>query len=99
MIIRGGRNQHPDELEAAAGRLDGLEHAGVAAFGCPDPAQGIERLIVVAETRWQDTRARAELRRAITALPGGCYGWPAVLATRDQARAAGLALSAEPDLG
>jgi acyl carrier protein len=76
IIIRGGRNLHPDELEAAAGRLSGVEEAGVAVFGCPDPRRGTERLIVVAETRLRDAEERAELRRAITALSADLLGGP-----------------------
>jgi 1-acyl-sn-glycerol-3-phosphate acyltransferase len=76
VIIRGGRNLHPQELEEAVGRLDGVEHAGVAVFGCPDPVRGTEHLIVVAETPLQDPQARAELRRAITALSVSLIGGP-----------------------
>jgi acyl-CoA synthetase (AMP-forming)/AMP-acid ligase II len=76
IIIRGGRNLHPHELEAAVGRLAGVEQAGVAVFGCPDPAEGTERLIVVAETHLQDSDALAALRREITALAAGLLGVP-----------------------
>jgi acyl carrier protein len=67
VIIRGGRNLHPGELEEAAGRLDGVEPHGVAVFGAADPALGTERLVVVAETRLRDHQALAALREAITA--------------------------------
>lgn len=51
VIIRGGRNIYPHELEEAVGDLPGIRKGCVAVFGSPDPAAGTERLVVVAETR------------------------------------------------
>ena len=38
VIIRAGRNLHPDELEEAVGNLAGVRKGCVAVFACPDPA-------------------------------------------------------------
>jgi 1-acyl-sn-glycerol-3-phosphate acyltransferase len=76
IIIRGGRNLHPDELEEAAGRLAGVEPHGVAVFASADPALGTERLVVVAETRLHDADALAALRAKITAVAVGLLGTP-----------------------
>ena len=76
IIVRRGRNLHPDEAEEAAGQLAGVEHGGVAVFGCPDPGTGTERVVLVAETHLQDTGELAVLRGRITALAGPLLGVP-----------------------
>jgi 1-acyl-sn-glycerol-3-phosphate acyltransferase len=63
LIIRAGRNLHPEELEQELGELSGLHREGVAVFASVDPSRGTERLIVAAETASVDTE---ELRTAIT---------------------------------
>ncbi|THF64278.1 AMP-binding protein [Pseudothauera rhizosphaerae] len=69
LIIRGGRNLYPYELEQAAGELPGVRKGCVAAFGIGDPgASDGERLIVVAETRETDPTARAALTLHIAEL-------------------------------
>jgi acyl carrier protein len=65
IVIRGGRNIHPEEVEAAVGALSGVRRGCVAVFGAPDPRAGTERLIVVAETREKDNEARSALRSTI----------------------------------
>ncbi|MGD8377967.1 MAG: AMP-binding protein [Gammaproteobacteria bacterium] len=65
VIVRGGRNVYPYELEAAIGGIPGVRKGCVAAFGDPDPDSGIERLVVVAETR-EDRPA--ERRRLVDAI-------------------------------
>ncbi len=66
VIIRGGRNIHPHELEAAIGDLPGIRRGCVAAFAAAGPDRA-ERLVVVAESREEDGEARDRLRRAIEA--------------------------------
>jgi acyl-CoA synthetase (AMP-forming)/AMP-acid ligase II len=51
MIIRGGRNFYPYELEEAVGGLPGVRKGCVAVFGFTDPERSTEKLVVVAETR------------------------------------------------
>jgi len=51
LIIKAGRNLHPQEVEALVGDVAGVRKGCVAAFGVGDPDSGTERLIVVAETR------------------------------------------------
>jgi len=57
IVIRAGRNLHPEELEQALAELPGLRPDAVAVFGVADPARGTERLVVAAET---DLRASGE---------------------------------------
>ncbi len=74
MIIRAGRNIFPAELEAAIGALDGV--GAVAVFGSPDPANGTERLVVMAETRRPGAEAQDKLTRAINELAHELIGMP-----------------------
>jgi len=65
IIIRGGRNIYPHEIENLVGEVPGVRRGCVAAFGSPDPASGTERLVVLAETRETDATARDALRTRI----------------------------------
>jgi len=65
IIIRGGRNIYPHELEEAVGALADVRKGCVAVFGSMDPQTGTERLVVLAETRLTDPAARATLQRTI----------------------------------
>ena len=58
LIIRAGRNLHPEELEDAVGAVPGVRPGCVAVFAMPDPEAGTERLVVAAETRVKDPSAR-----------------------------------------
>jgi acyl-CoA synthetase (AMP-forming)/AMP-acid ligase II len=52
MIIRGGRNLYPYELEVAVGGLPGVRRGCVAVFGVPRcRGWATEKLVVVAESR------------------------------------------------
>jgi 1-acyl-sn-glycerol-3-phosphate acyltransferase len=77
MVIRGGRNIFPDELEQAAGKVDGVRKGCVAVFGNPDPSSGTERLIVLAETREKAPEAREQLRARIGDAVFDVLGMPA----------------------
>ncbi|MFQ5664809.1 MAG: AMP-binding protein [Candidatus Binatia bacterium] len=50
LIIIGGRNLYPQEIEEEAGRLPGFRTGRVAAFGVLDPDRGTEVLVVTGET-------------------------------------------------
>ena len=51
LIIRAGRNIHPQELEEAVGVVPGIRLGFVAVFGAHNARSGTERLVVAAETR------------------------------------------------
>lgn len=68
LIIRGGRNLYPYELEAAVGALPEVRRGCVAVFGATDLARGTEKLVVMAETRLGNEAARAALIERIRAL-------------------------------
>ncbi|MCB1911022.1 MAG: AMP-binding protein [Rhodocyclaceae bacterium] len=76
MIIRGGRNFYPYDLEHAVGELPGIRKGCVAVFGAADSQHGGERLVVVAETRERDAAARQALERGIVAAAADELGLP-----------------------
>src|SRR4051812_40624719 len=74
IIIRAGRNTYPHEIEESISAIPGVRKGGVAAFGSPDPENGTERLIVMAETKETNAEARAKIIAAahevVTAIAG-----------------------------
>jgi len=74
IIIRAGRNTYPHEIEEAISAIAGIRKGGVAAFGSPDPENGTERLIVMAETKESDPEARAKLIAAAHEVVTGIAG-------------------------
>ncbi|MEO6322065.1 MAG: AMP-binding protein [Polaromonas sp.] len=76
IVIRGGRNLYPQEIEEAVGQVDGVRKGCVAVFGSPDPATGTERLVVLAEARPAPAEARAILREAVSRAVQGAIGEP-----------------------
>jgi 1-acyl-sn-glycerol-3-phosphate acyltransferase len=77
LIIRGGRNLYPYELEQAVGALEGVRRGCVAVFASADARGGTERLVVLAETREEDEAARERLRLRINELAADVVGLPA----------------------
>lgn len=67
LIIKGGRNIHPYDVERVAGEVDGVRRGGVAVFGRPNAASGTEDLVLVAETTQTDADRRAAIAKAIRA--------------------------------
>ena len=76
LIIRAGRNIHPQGIEEAVGAMPGVRKGRSAAFGVRDAAGGTERLVVVTETRERSEEARARIRGAILAACMGAVGAP-----------------------
>lgn len=65
LIIRGGRNLYPYEVEQALGEVAGVRKGCVVAFAATDPKLGSERLVILAETKERDPARRAELTRQL----------------------------------
>jgi 1-acyl-sn-glycerol-3-phosphate acyltransferase len=76
MIIRGGRNLYPYEVEQAVGELPGIRKGCVAAFAAADPEHGSERLVLVAETRERDPARRSALEQAVRTRATDILGLP-----------------------
>ena len=65
IIIKGGRNLYPHEVEELAARAEGIRKGCVVAFGLKDAGSGTEKLVIVAESREQDAGRRAAIVAAI----------------------------------
>jgi 1-acyl-sn-glycerol-3-phosphate acyltransferase len=76
IIIRGGHNIHPQELEEAVARLPGVRKGGVAVFPAIDRRSETERIIVLLETREQLPVAPAELIASVNHLAVDLIGLP-----------------------
>jgi len=76
IIIRGGRNISPYELEEAVGDIHGIRKGCVAVFGSPDPASGTERVVVVAEIREREGVMQETLQAQIRAVASDLLGMP-----------------------
>ena len=77
IIIRGGRNISPYELEQAVGDLAGIRRGCVAVFGSAGASQGTERVVVLAETRDLDRSRHDDLKRMINELAVALIDGPA----------------------
>jgi fatty-acyl-CoA synthase len=51
MIIKGGKNYFPQDIEGAAGQVEGIRMGCCAAFGLFNSPRGTEDLILICETR------------------------------------------------
>jgi acyl-CoA synthetase (AMP-forming)/AMP-acid ligase II len=85
LIILGGRNLYPQDLEALASELPGFRPGRVAAFGVAVAERATEALVVVAETTEENTDLVAghvtELRRQLRER-FGVIPWDTVLLKR-----------------
>jgi 1-acyl-sn-glycerol-3-phosphate acyltransferase len=77
VIIAGGRNIHPQEVEEAVADVPGIRRGCVAAFGVQDARSGTERLVVVAETRGPLPAEGSPLHAAVGAAIVRAIGVPA----------------------
>jgi 1-acyl-sn-glycerol-3-phosphate acyltransferase len=77
LIIRGGHNIHPYDLEEAVGQLAGVRKGCVAVFGASDPGSATDRVVVVAETQVHELQQRTALRNRIAELAIALLGVPA----------------------
>jgi fatty-acyl-CoA synthase len=73
MIIVGGRNVFPEDIERALADIDGVRAGNVIAFGV-DSSQGKEGLVVVAEARSDDHDG---VRRSVAVRVRDAVGLPA----------------------
>ena len=76
LVIKGGRNLVPQEIEEAAASVEGVRRGCVVAFGVANEAQGTENLVVVAETRLTDVESRDRLAAAVTEHVATAVGVP-----------------------
>ena len=77
LIIRGGRNLYPHELEEAVGEIAEIRKGRVAVFGSSEAGEATEKLVVMAETRKKTAEAQAPLREQINTIASDLVGGPA----------------------
>ncbi|MDZ4283520.1 MAG: AMP-binding protein [Hydrogenophaga sp.] len=77
IVIRGGRNLYPQEIEQAVGDVSGVRKGCVAVFGRRDAGSGTERLVVLAEVSPRDRQHVDTLRKAVAHAVVAAIGEPA----------------------
>lgn len=65
LIIVGGHNVHPHEVEESISRLESIRAGRVAAFGVFDQAEGTERLVVLAEAAGDASVELEDIRQLV----------------------------------
>jgi fatty-acyl-CoA synthase len=84
MIVKGGRNLFPQDLERVAAEVRGVRAGSVAAFGRHNRATGTDDLVLVIESAEPDAETRAGLVRevrgallaALDTKPDAVHLWP-----------------------
>jgi fatty-acyl-CoA synthase len=66
IIIKGGRNLYPHEVEELTSSVEGIRKGCVVAFGLKDEDSGTEKLVIVAESREKQAASRAAIAAKIT---------------------------------
>jgi acyl-CoA synthetase (AMP-forming)/AMP-acid ligase II len=74
LIISGGKNLHPHDLEAIVTSVPGVHPGRAVVFGIPDEREGTELIAVVAEVDTEDPSARRAIAGAIRAALVGQMG-------------------------
>jgi acyl-CoA synthetase (AMP-forming)/AMP-acid ligase II len=65
LIIVGGRNYYPSELEQLVCNMSGVRGKRVAVFSCEDARRSTEAVILLAETSFKQLVRREELRQSL----------------------------------
>jgi 1-acyl-sn-glycerol-3-phosphate acyltransferase len=76
IIIKGGRNLYPHEVEELAAGAEGIRKGCIVAFGLKDAGSGTEKLVLVAETREGNAVRRGVIASSITELVTRGLGLP-----------------------
>jgi acyl-CoA synthetase (AMP-forming)/AMP-acid ligase II len=65
LIIVGGKNVYPQDLEAIANEVPGVHPGRAVAFGVPDERLGTEAIVLVCEVDTEDEDERAAIGREV----------------------------------
>lgn len=65
LIINGGKNIYPADIEEIVSTVPGVRPGRVVAFGIPDDTEGTELIAVVVEVDTDETEKKAEIERQI----------------------------------
>lgn len=87
IVIIGGQNLFPEDVEAVVNTLPGIYRGRTVAFGVEDPGYGTEALAVVVETKDgldedADRRLESEIRKLVVATIGIAPRYVAVVPQR-----------------
>ena len=74
LIIHGGKNIYPQELEEKISALPDIRKGCVAVFGSQNLESGTEKLIVLAETRENDESRKSEIEILINGVVSSLAG-------------------------
>ena len=86
LLIVGGRNYHPEDLEQVIRELPGVRRGRAVALGCEDPERGTEAIVVLVETALAAPAERDALRQRVRhALLGAGYPVSQVVLLRPKA--------------
>ncbi len=77
VIIRGGRNIYPHELEEAVGNIPLIRKGCVAVFAAKDASGGTEKVVVLAEVRHKKELQNTDLKKQIYQVSTDVLGSPA----------------------
>ncbi len=66
MIIKGGRNYCPQDIEVVAQYVEGIRSGAVLAFGMYDEKSGSEKVVVLAEAKPDQLKHRERLAKEIS---------------------------------
>jgi acyl-CoA synthetase (AMP-forming)/AMP-acid ligase II len=67
IIIKGGKNLFPQDVEIAAAKVKGVRLGCCAAFGLRNEKRGTEDMLLICETRIEDEQQRGDMKIAIRA--------------------------------
>ncbi len=76
VIIKGGRNIYPHEIEEVTAQVPGIRRGCVAVFGLTDARMGTEKLVVIAETREKGGPAQERIRGEVIEKVSAAVGIP-----------------------
>ena len=76
IIIKGGRNLYPHEVEELASHVEGIRKGCIVAFGVTGAETGTEKLVIVAETREQEAAKRTALTTKVNEQVARGLGLP-----------------------
>jgi 1-acyl-sn-glycerol-3-phosphate acyltransferase len=76
IIIKGGRNLVPQEIEEAAGAVAGVRRGRVVAIGVMDERSGTEQLVVLTESPLQARAERERIEADVIAAVAEAIGMP-----------------------
>jgi fatty-acyl-CoA synthase len=76
VIIKGGRNLYPQEIEEITAQVKGVRKGCVVAFGATNSQVGTEQIVVVAETREQRQEQQESIKDKISKQITSAIGDP-----------------------